>query len=140
MKYYNSLRFDNWEMSADVMCCRRVDKSGSPRGLWTELDFTLLPTSRDRDGVMAETTGEAKAVITDMMDAYNHVRLHSALPFLRPVDYHRGNPEALLAERRRKLQVARELGKQENIKLRQRLIPWTEDRTVSYSEPAFVSL
>ncbi len=83
---------------------------------------------------------EAKAVIADIIDAYNHVRLHSALSFLRPVDYYRGNPDALLAERRRKLQAARELRKQENIKLRQRLIPWTEDRTVSYSEPAFVSL
>ncbi len=33
-----------------------------------------------------------------------------------------------------------ELRKQENIKLRQRLIPWVEDQNVSYSEPAIVSL
>jgi hypothetical protein len=75
-----------------------------------------------------------------IIDAYNNVRLHSALSFLRPVDYYRGDPEALLAERRRKLQTARELRKQENIKLRQRLLPFVEDQTVSYSEPAIVSL
>jgi len=82
----------------------------------------------------------AKGVIAAIIDAYNNVRLHSALSFLRPVDYYRGDPEALLAERRRKLQAARELRKQENIKLRQRLLPFVEDRTVSYSEAAIVSL
>ncbi len=82
----------------------------------------------------------AKAVIAAIIDAYNNVRLHSALSFLRPVDYYRGDPESLLAERHRKLQTARELRKQENIKLRQRLLPFVEDQTVSYSEPAIVSL
>jgi transposase InsO family protein len=83
---------------------------------------------------------QAKAVIEGIIDHYNHHRLHSSLSFLRPVDYYRGDPEALLAERRRKLQVARELRKQENLKLRQRLIPWPEARTVSYPERKAVSL
>ncbi len=87
-----------------------------------------------------ENVTQAKAVIGGIIDAYNQVRLHSALSFLRPVDYYRGDPETLLAERRRKLQAARELRKQENIKLRQRLIPWTEDRIVSYPKAAIVSL
>ena len=87
-----------------------------------------------------EDLTQAKAVIGGIIGAYNSVRLHSALLFLRPVDYYRGNPEALLAERRRKLQTARELRKQENIKLRQRLLPFVEDQTVSYSEAAIVSL
>ena len=87
-----------------------------------------------------EDLTQAKAVIGGIIGAYNSVRLHSALSFLRPVDYYRGNPEALLAERRRKLQAARELRKQENIKLRQRLLPFVEDQTVSYSEAAIVSL
>jgi hypothetical protein len=30
-------------------------------------------------------------------------KCHSALKYLRPVDYYRGSPEALLAERKRKL-------------------------------------
>ena len=87
-----------------------------------------------------EDLTQAKAVIAGVIDAYNNVRLHSALSFLRPVDYYRGNPESLLAERRRKLQAARELRKQENIKLRQRLLPFVEDGTIPYSEAAIVSL
>ncbi len=83
---------------------------------------------------------QAKAVIGEIIAACNQVRLHFALSFLRPVDYYRGDPETLLAERRRKLQAARDLRKQENIKLRQRLIPWTEDRTVPYPKAPIVSL
>jgi transposase InsO family protein len=70
---------------------------------------------------------QAQTVIGGIMHHYNHERLHSSLFYLRPVDYYRGDPEALLAERRRKLREARELRKQENLKLRQRLIPWTEE-------------
>ena len=83
---------------------------------------------------------QAKAVIAGIVDHYNHRRLHSSLSYLRPVDYYRGDPAALLAERRRKLREARELRKQENLKLRQRLIPWTETETVAYPQRRFVSL
>ena len=74
-----------------------------------------------------------------VVELYNHRRLHSSLSYLRPVDYYRGDPTTLLAERRRKLQEARELRKQENLKLRQRLIPWSPDEH-SYSERRVVSL
>jgi putative transposase len=74
---------------------------------------------------------EAQQVIDDIIDKYNHHRLHAALSYLRPVDYYRGDPEVLLARRRRKLQQARELRKQENIKLRQHMIPWPEQKTVA---------
>jgi len=83
---------------------------------------------------------QAKGVIAGIVAEYNDVRLHSALSFLRPVDYYRGHPEALLAERRRKLRTARELRKQENIRLRQRLLPWTEAETVTYPKRRSVSL
>ncbi len=76
-------------------------------------------------------TGEA---IDRIIDRYNHERLHSSLSYLRPVDWYRGTPEALLAERRRKLIQARELRKQENLQLRQRLIPWPKG-----PEPSLVS-
>jgi len=72
--------------------------------------------------------------IDRIIDRYNHERLHSALSFLRPADWYRGKPEALLAERRRKLVQARELRKQENLQLRQRLIPWPQAE-----EPSLVS-
>jgi transposase InsO family protein len=47
---------------------------------------------------------------------YNTVRLHSALDYLRPIDYYRGDPEILLTERQRKLEQASE----------QRQITWWE--------------
>jgi transposase InsO family protein len=37
---------------------------------------------------------------------YNHQRPHSALKYLCPIDYYRGDPEARLAERRHKLTAA----------------------------------
>jgi transposase InsO family protein len=83
---------------------------------------------------------EAKAVIDAIIDQYNHHRLHASLYYLRPADYYRGDPETLLAQRRRKLSQARELRKQENVRLRQRLIPWTGTRTVTYAERRSVSL
>ncbi len=83
---------------------------------------------------------QAKTVIAAIITHYNHHRLHSSLNFLRPADYYRGNPDALLAERRGKLATARELRKQENLKLRQRRLPWTKAQTVRYSEPQTVSL
>ena len=72
--------------------------------------------------------------------SYNHHRLHSSLNFLRPVDYYRGNPESLLAERRRKLTTARDLRKQENLKLRQRLLPYPAAETTLNSNRRLVSL
>lgn len=79
------------------------------------------------EGYELEDFTQAREVITEIIDHYNHHRLHSSLNFLRPMDYYRGNPGSLLAERRRKLQEARELRKQENLKLRQRLIPWAKE-------------
>jgi len=56
---------------------------------------------------------ETSAAIDRIIDHYGHGRPHSSLSFLRLVDYYRGSPEALLAERRRKLHAAGELRKQE---------------------------
>jgi len=42
---------------------------------------------------------------------YNYKRPHSALNYLRPVDYYRGNPVARLAEREQKLVQALEARK-----------------------------
>jgi len=83
---------------------------------------------------------EAKAVIDSIIDHYNHDRLDVSLSYLRPVDYDRGTPEALLAKRRWKLREARELRKQENIKRRQRLIPWTGTSTAPYAKARSVVL
>lgn len=54
---------------------------------------------------------------------YNEERLHSALNYLKPVDYYRGEPERLLEERRRKLIQARQKRREQNLSIRQRELP-----------------
>ncbi len=45
----------------------------------------------------------AVGALAGWSDYYNHMRPHSALGYLRPVDYYRGDPEARRAERQQKL-------------------------------------
>jgi len=65
----------------------------------------------------------ARDAIGKIVSWYNEERLHSALGFLRPVDYYRGAPEVLYEERRRKLAQARHRRREENLQLRQRTLP-----------------
>jgi len=53
-----------------------------------------------------ESLYRARELLAEWVRYYNEEQLHSALKYLRPVDYYRGNPEALLAERKRKLREA----------------------------------
>jgi hypothetical protein len=54
-----------------------------------------------------ETYHRAVRAIDKVIAWYNEERLHSALGFLRPIDYYRGDPAALHEERRRKMARAR---------------------------------
>lgn len=45
--------------------------------------------------------------ITNWVNYYNHDRLHSALQYLRPIDYYCGEPEKLVKERLKKLKRAK---------------------------------
>ena len=67
---------------------------------------------------------EATAVVGKVITWYNHQRLHSALGFLRPVDYYRGDPESLQAVRRLKLAHARHRRREKNLALRQPTLPF----------------
>jgi transposase InsO family protein len=49
---------------------------------------------------------QARDLLEEWVRYYNEERLHSALNYLRPADYYRGNPETLLAERKRKLKAS----------------------------------
>ena len=54
----------------------------------------------------AEDLYQAGDLLVEWVSYYNEERLHSSLEYLRPVDYYSGNPQALLAERKRKLREA----------------------------------
>jgi transposase InsO family protein len=74
---------------------------------------------------------QAQDVITKMIRWYNEERLHSALGFLRPADYYRGQPQALREERRRKLAQARHRRKEMNLRIRQLTLPLTRQEVVA---------
>jgi len=64
----------------------------------------------------------ARDVIAKVVRWYNDERLHSALGYLPPLVYYRGDPAACHAERRRKMAEARHQRKEKNLELKQRTI------------------
>jgi putative transposase len=74
---------------------------------------------------------QAMKVIDPLIRWYNEERLHSALRFLRPADYYRGDPDGRCAEWRRKLADARHRRKEKNLQLRQPTLPLTSEKTVA---------
>jgi hypothetical protein len=55
---------------------------------------------------------DARRIVTDYVEHYNHVRLHSAIGYVTPKDKLLGNDAAIHAERDRKLAAARDRRKQ----------------------------
>lgn len=58
-------------------------------------------SEQDRDDLF-----RARDALTRWQRYYNHERPHTALHYLRPIDYYRGDPRARLAEREEKLRCA----------------------------------
>jgi len=91
------------------------------------------------DEVELKDLGHAREVIGEIVRWYNEERLHSALHFLRPADYYRGDPDRLLEERRRKLAEARHRRREQNLEIRQQTFAYeavdTEGRHSLISEP-----
>ena len=61
---------------------------------------------------------QAKSEISTIIDNYNNKRRHSSLHYLTPIQYYRGDPDLLLAIREAKIERARILRKEENMKER----------------------
>jgi transposase InsO family protein len=81
------------------------------------------------DGEELDNLLQARDVLKQIVRWYNEERLHSALGYLRPIDYYRGDPERLQALRRIKLAQARHARREVNLKIRQRTLPLTGEKT-----------
>lgn len=66
---------------------------------------------------------QAQDVMARIIRWYNTERLHSALGYLRPIDYYRGDSVQLHEARRQKLAEARHRRREKNLKLRQQTLP-----------------
>lgn len=78
---------------------------------------------------------QARDVIARIVRWYNEERLHSALGYLRPIDYYRGDPVALHEQRRRKMAEARHRRREKNLKLRQPTLPLEPEEGVANQKP-----
>ena len=66
---------------------------------------------------------EAEGVMRRIVRRYNEVRLHSALGYLSPREFYRGEPSRRFEERRVKLFQARHRRRERNLQLRQGTLP-----------------
>ena len=78
---------------------------------------------------------QARGVIARIIEWYNTERLHSALSYLRPMDYYRGDPAALHEARRRKMAEARHRRREKNLKLRQPTLPLESTESIANQRP-----
>lgn len=78
---------------------------------------------------------QARGVIARIIEWYNRERLHSALGYLRPMDYYRGHPAELYEARRRKMAQARHRRREKNLSLRQPTLPLESTEDVANETP-----
>jgi transposase InsO family protein len=79
-----------------------------------------------REGLEGEELTDyltAIRVMARLVKRYNEERLHSALGYLPPWEFYRGEPSRRFEERRTKLSQARHRRRERNLHLRQRILP-----------------
>jgi putative transposase len=87
-----------------------------------------------REGLEGEDLGDlltAGRVIERVVRRYNEERLHSALGYLTPREFYRGEPSKRFEERRVKLAQARHRRRERNLELRQGALPLEGGEAVS---------
>ena len=97
-------------------------------GLIERMQRTLR---EEMDGAALSDLLEADKTFARIVKRYNESRLHSALGYLPPAAYYRGNPEARSAARRTKLAQARHQRKEKNLELQQRTLPLSAGEDVA---------
>jgi putative transposase len=83
------------------------------------------------DGEQMRNLVEAQAVLSRIIRRYNEERLHSALGYLRPVDYYRGDPKEKHEARKVKMAQARHQRRERNLELQQRTLPYATEEPVA---------
>lgn len=83
------------------------------------------------DGEELTNLVQAQRVIGRIIRRYNEERLHSALGYLRPVDYYRGDPRPKHEARRQKMAHARHRRRERNLQLEQGTLPYTAEGPVA---------
>jgi putative transposase len=94
----------------------------------------------DLEGEELANLLEAERVFARVVRRYNQERLHSALGYLAPVDYYRGEPAERYAGRRMKLSQARQRRKEKNLELQQRTLPFPGEEEVAPGSARIVPL
>ncbi len=88
-------------------------------GIMERANRTFREALEDHD---LENRLAAEDALKQIVRWYNDERLHSALGYLRPVDYYRGQPEPSHEARRRKLSAARHRRQEKHLQLRQQTL------------------
>ena len=82
------------------------------------VSFIPAKMHKNQPAITLTDYGQARSEISRIIEYYNNNRRHSSLNYLTPIQYYRGNPEELLRIRESKIEKARILRRERNMKER----------------------